>query len=53
VTAHNDDTWSYEEHTVLRVPGRAELVDHVDRNTLRRIGAPTPNPLALVTEPDA
>ena len=53
VTAHDDDTWSYEEHTVLRVPGRAELVDHVDRNTLRRIGAPTPNPLALVAEPDA
>jgi hypothetical protein len=53
VTAHDDDTWSYEEHTVLRVPGRAELVDHVDRNTLRRIGAPTPNPLALVTRPDA
>ena len=53
VTSHGDDTWSYEEHTVLRVPGRAELVDHVDRNTLRRIGAPTPNPLALVAEPDA
>src|SRR6478736_10045144 len=53
VTSHGDDTWSYEEHTVLRVPGRAELVDHVDRNTLRRIGAPTPNPLALVSEPDA
>jgi hypothetical protein len=53
VTAHDDDTWSYEEHTVLRVPGRAELVDHVDRNTLRRIGAPTPNPLALVSQPDA
>ncbi len=48
VTAHDDDTWSYEEHTVMRVPGRAELVDHVDRNTLRRIGEPTPNPLAAV-----
>jgi len=46
VTVHTDGTWSYEEHTELRMPDRAELVDHVDRNTLRRIGAPTPNPLA-------
>ena len=45
---NDDGTWSYEEHTVMRVPGRAELVDHVDRNTLRRIGEPTPNPLAAV-----
>ena len=46
VTIHDDGTWSYEEHTLLRLPDRAELVDHVDRNTLRRIAAPTPNPLA-------
>ena len=39
-------TWSYEEHTALRVPDRQGLVDHVDRNTLRRIGEPIPNPLA-------
>ena len=57
VTVHDDGTWSYEEHTMMRVPGRAELVDHVDRNTLRRIGEPTPNPLAVGPEtahaPDA
>jgi hypothetical protein len=46
VSAHADGTWSYEEHTMLQVPGREGLVDHVDRNTLTRIGAPEPNPLA-------
>jgi hypothetical protein len=46
VNVHDDGTWSYEEHTMLRVPGREGLVDHVDRNTLTRIGEPTPNPLA-------
>ena len=46
VTVHDNDTWSYEEHSMLRVPGRDGLVDHVDRNTLTRIGDPTPNPLA-------
>jgi hypothetical protein len=46
VTVNGDGSWSYEQHTMLRVPGRAELVDHVDRNTLRRIAEPTPNPLA-------
>jgi hypothetical protein len=46
VTVHDDGTWSYEEHTTLEVPGRDGLVDHVDRNTLTRIGDPTPNPLA-------
>jgi hypothetical protein len=46
VTVHDDGTWSYEEHTQLRMPDRQELVDHVDRNTLRRVGEPTPNPVA-------
>ena len=46
VTVHDQDTWSYEEHTALRIPDREGLVDHVDRNTLRRIGEPEPNPLA-------
>jgi hypothetical protein len=48
VTVNNNGTWSYEEHTALRIPGRQGLVDHVDRNTLRRIGDPTPNPLAAI-----
>ena len=46
ITLHDNDTWSYEEHTEMRVPGREGLVDHVDRNTLTRIGNPTANPLA-------
>jgi hypothetical protein len=46
VTVIDDTTWSYEEHTELRIPDRDGLVDHVDRNTLTRISPPTPNPLA-------
>jgi hypothetical protein len=46
VTVNDDGTWSYEEHTTMRVPGRDDPVDHVDRNRLAKIGAPTPNPLA-------
>jgi hypothetical protein len=45
VTVNTDGTWSYEEHSQLQMPDRDGLVDHVDRNTLRRIGEPTPNPL--------
>jgi hypothetical protein len=48
ITVHPDDVWSYEEEGVLDIPGRTEPFSHLDRNTLRRIGAPTPNPLAAV-----
>lgn len=46
VTINADGTWSYDEDTVLIIPGRAEPFHHTDRNTLTRIAAPTPNPLA-------
>jgi hypothetical protein len=46
VTVNDDGTWSYEEQTQMRIPDREGLVDHVDRNTLKRIAEPTPNPLA-------
>jgi hypothetical protein len=46
VTANADDSWSYEEDTVLQILGRPEPFHHVDRNTLSKIGEPTPNPLA-------
>ena len=46
VTVNDDGTWSYEEHTEMRMPDREGLVDHIDRNTLERIGDPEPNPLA-------
>jgi len=46
VTVNADGTWSYEEDTVLQILGRPEPFHHVDRNTLSKIGEPTPNPLA-------
>jgi hypothetical protein len=51
ITVNDDGTWSYEEHTGMRLPDREGLVDHVDRNTLRLIGGPIPNPLAAVADP--
>ncbi len=47
VTVHPDGTWSYEEEGVLDIPDRDEPFSHIDRNTLTRIGSPTPNPLAM------
>jgi len=46
VSINADGTWSYEEDTVLLIPGNAEPFHHTDRNTLTRIAPPTPNPLA-------
>jgi hypothetical protein len=48
VTFHDDGGWSYFEDTVLQVQGQAEPFHHEDSNTLTRVAAPTPNPLALV-----
>jgi hypothetical protein len=50
VTVNDDGTWSYEEEGLLQIPGRDDLFPHTDRNTLRRVAAPTPNPLALVKQ---
>jgi hypothetical protein len=50
VTVNDDGTWSYEEHTAMRLPDREGLVDHVDRNTLERIGEAIPNPLVEVAD---
>jgi hypothetical protein len=47
VTINADGTWSYEQDTILIIPGQAEPFHHTDRNTLRKIGEPTPNPTAL------
>lgn len=46
VTIHDDGSWSYELETVLDVLGKPEPFSHTDRNTLRKIGEPTPNPTA-------
>jgi len=45
-----DGNWMYEEDTVLLVRGQAEPFHHTDRNTLARIGAPTPNPLMRASD---
>jgi hypothetical protein len=47
VTINADGTWSYQQDTVLVIPGLPEPFHHKDHNTLRRIAAPQPNPLAL------
>ena len=46
VTVNDDDTWSYEEDTVIQIPDRPEPFHHIDRNTLARVAEPAPNPLA-------
>lgn len=46
VSIHDDSSWSYELETVLSVRGKPEPFSHTDRNTLRKIGEPTPNPTA-------
>lgn len=47
VMVHANGTWSYDEDTLLLMPGQTEPFHHTDRNTLTRVGAPTPNPLAV------
>jgi hypothetical protein len=47
VDTHDDGTWSYEQDTLLVIPGQSEPFHHTDRNRLRKIGEPTPNPMAL------
>jgi hypothetical protein len=46
VTLHPNGTWSYEQDTVMAVAGAKEPFHHTNRNTLRKIGEPRPNPLA-------
>lgn len=50
VAINPDGTWSYDEDTVLKVRGQADLFHHTDRNTLKKIGEPTPNPLARAAQ---
>lgn len=46
VTINDDGTWSYDQETVLIIPGQAEPFLHTDRNTLRKVGEPILNPTA-------
>ncbi|WP_297511582.1 heme-binding beta-barrel domain-containing protein [uncultured Caulobacter sp.] len=41
-----DGSWSYTSTTILQVRGREAPFRHVDRNTLVKVGEPTPNPAA-------
>lgn len=45
VTINADDSWSYDEDTLLMVRGRSEPFHHTDRSVLTKIGEPIPNPL--------
>ena len=49
VTVNRDGTLTYEQDTVLQIAGRPDPFHHTDRNTLRRIGDPIPNPALLET----
>ncbi|MGZ3402840.1 MAG: FABP family protein [Phenylobacterium sp.] len=48
ITFDPDGGWSYVSDTMLAVRGQAEPFRHRDRNTLRKVAEPTPNPLALI-----
>jgi hypothetical protein len=53
VELHDDGTWSYEQDTLLIIPGQSEPFHHTDRNCLRKIAEPTPNPTALAAAASA
>jgi len=46
VTINDDATWAYHQDTTLLVHGQNEPFHHRDRSLLKRVAAPTPNPLA-------
>jgi hypothetical protein len=46
ISVNADGTFSYEQETLLVIPGRAEPFPHLDRNTLHLVAPPTPNPTA-------
>jgi hypothetical protein len=47
ITKHDDGSWSYEQTTLLTIPGLAQPFEHTDRNRLRKVAEPVPNPTAL------
>ena len=49
VSVNRNGTIGYEQDTVLQIAGRRARFHHVDRNTLRRVAAPKPNPVLLKT----
>ena len=47
---NDDGTWGYDEDTVMLIQGQNEPFHHTDRNILRKVAEPTPNPLALAAQ---
>ena len=45
-----DGSWSYVSDTMLTVRGQAAPFRHRDRNTLVKVGEPTPNPLFRIRQ---
>lgn len=52
ITFNDDGSWTYVTRTDLAIKGKTPAFDHRDTNTLRRIAAPKPNPLALLAKED-
>lgn len=52
VSVHPDGTWSYDEEGLMAIAGREAPFTHRERNTLTKVGAPTPNPLVRAARGD-
>jgi len=48
ITFNEDDSWTYLIQTELMVKGAQQPFNHHDTNTLRRVAAAAPNPLAAI-----
>lgn len=48
ISFHPDGSWSYVTETILTVHGQTEPFNHRDENTMKRVSAPVPNPLAQI-----
>lgn len=50
ITFNPDGSWSYVSEVTLKVRGQDEPFIHRDRNSLRKIAEPAPNPLASIAD---
>lgn len=50
VKINDDGTWSYDQTTLMTIPGYDKPFEHRDRNRLTKIAEPTPNPTALAAQ---
>lgn len=50
ITFNDDGSWTYVSRVALAIRGKTPAFDHRDTNTLRRIAAPKPNPLAAAVK---